>query len=239
MKLSVFVFCRFFLKRSIYSVILNVCLSLSRPGSDSLPIILHVSAAAHWTPTLKQKQRIICKLKRTQVCLFPSRVFFRGGGLLHSFSPDFFPPLQHLCPGLGVNTHTHKSFMWIKTPAASLSVFPCRPGRVRTRRQSSGSVGGASTSVVDSRGRSRAKVVSQSQRMYTHPTRHTFSITQLWVLICHTHVSVWSLSASALRSYSMFFCVCVWCFSSATAPWKNNLQSLTNLVYLCKYMHVF
>ncbi|XP_037645120.1 CLIP-associating protein 1a isoform X16 [Sebastes umbrosus] len=37
-------------------------------------------------------------------------------------------------------------------------------GRVRTRRQSSGSVaGGASTSVVDSRGRSRAKVVSQSQ----------------------------------------------------------------------------
>ncbi|XP_039883335.1 CLIP-associating protein 1a isoform X14 [Simochromis diagramma] len=38
-------------------------------------------------------------------------------------------------------------------------------GRVRTRRQSSGSVGGASSSsVVDSRGRSRAKVVSQSQR---------------------------------------------------------------------------
>ncbi|XP_047227295.1 CLIP-associating protein 1a isoform X25 [Girardinichthys multiradiatus] len=36
-------------------------------------------------------------------------------------------------------------------------------GRVRTRRQSSGSVGGASPSVVDSRGRSRAKVVSQSQ----------------------------------------------------------------------------
>ncbi|KAF7213726.1 transcript variant X18 [Nothobranchius furzeri] len=40
-------------------------------------------------------------------------------------------------------------------------------GRVRTRRQSSGSVGGASPSVVDSRGRSRAKVVSQSQRMYS------------------------------------------------------------------------
>ncbi|XP_054909064.1 CLIP-associating protein 1a isoform X35 [Poeciliopsis prolifica] len=37
-------------------------------------------------------------------------------------------------------------------------------GRVRTRRQSSGSVGGASPSAVDSRGRSRAKVVSQSQR---------------------------------------------------------------------------
>ncbi|KAM4609315.1 CLIP-associating protein 1a [Polymixia lowei] len=36
-------------------------------------------------------------------------------------------------------------------------------GRVRTRRQSSGSTVGASTTVVDSRGRSRAKVVSQSQ----------------------------------------------------------------------------
>ncbi|XP_056294918.1 CLIP-associating protein 1a isoform X21 [Pseudoliparis swirei] len=36
-------------------------------------------------------------------------------------------------------------------------------GRVRTRRQSSSSVGGASTLVVDNRGRSRAKVVSQSQ----------------------------------------------------------------------------
>ncbi|XP_029314346.1 CLIP-associating protein 1a isoform X25 [Cottoperca gobio] len=36
-------------------------------------------------------------------------------------------------------------------------------GRVRTRRQSSGSAGGASSSVVDSRGRSRAKIVSQSQ----------------------------------------------------------------------------
>ncbi|XP_077436152.1 CLIP-associating protein 1a isoform X32 [Vanacampus margaritifer] len=36
-------------------------------------------------------------------------------------------------------------------------------GRVRTRRQSSGSASGASPAVVDSRGRSRAKVVSQSQ----------------------------------------------------------------------------
>ncbi|XP_077473770.1 CLIP-associating protein 1a isoform X4 [Stigmatopora argus] len=36
-------------------------------------------------------------------------------------------------------------------------------GRVRTRRQSSGSVSGANSTVVDSRGRSRAKVVSQSQ----------------------------------------------------------------------------
>ncbi|XP_077584454.1 CLIP-associating protein 1a isoform X36 [Stigmatopora nigra] len=36
-------------------------------------------------------------------------------------------------------------------------------GRVRTRRQSSGSASGANSTVVDSRGRSRAKVVSQSQ----------------------------------------------------------------------------
>ncbi|XP_047457755.1 CLIP-associating protein 1a isoform X4 [Mugil cephalus] len=47
---------------------------------------------------------------------------------------------------------------------ASLDGTPGKSdGRVRTRRQSSGSVGGASASVVDSRGRSRAKVVSQSQ----------------------------------------------------------------------------
>ncbi|XP_035988473.1 CLIP-associating protein 1a isoform X20 [Fundulus heteroclitus] len=48
---------------------------------------------------------------------------------------------------------------------ASLDGAPGKTdGRVRTRRQSSGSVGGASPSVVDSRGRSRAKIVSQSQR---------------------------------------------------------------------------
>ncbi|XP_056294950.1 CLIP-associating protein 1a isoform X25 [Pseudoliparis swirei] len=47
---------------------------------------------------------------------------------------------------------------------ASLDGTPGKSdGRVRTRRQSSSSVGGASTLVVDNRGRSRAKVVSQSQ----------------------------------------------------------------------------
>ncbi|KAM7407896.1 hypothetical protein PAMA_003587 [Pampus argenteus] len=66
---------------------------------------------------------------------------------------------------------------------ASLDGTPGKSdGRVRTRRQSSGSVGGASTSVVDSRGRSRAKVVSQSQRSRSAnpisgkasaPSRHT------------------------------------------------------------------
>nr|XP_061799354.1 CLIP-associating protein 1-A-like isoform X6 [Nerophis lumbriciformis] len=43
------------------------------------------------------------------------------------------------------------------------SFVPSYSGRVRTRRQSSGSASGASPTVVDSRGRSRAKVVSQSQ----------------------------------------------------------------------------
>ncbi|XP_049584445.1 CLIP-associating protein 1a isoform X26 [Syngnathus scovelli] len=47
---------------------------------------------------------------------------------------------------------------------ASLNGTPGKSdGRIRTRRQSSGSASGASPSVVDSRGRSRAKVVSQSQ----------------------------------------------------------------------------
>ncbi|XP_062421171.1 CLIP-associating protein 1a isoform X23 [Pungitius pungitius] len=55
----------------------------------------------------------------------------------------------------------------VSSPFGSAAALPpgsyASLGRVRTRRQSSGSVGGASPSVVDSRGRSRAKVVSQSQ----------------------------------------------------------------------------
>ncbi|XP_067084283.1 CLIP-associating protein 1a [Osmerus mordax] len=54
------------------------------------------------------------------------------------------------------------------SPFSSASALPpgsyASLGRVRTRRQSSGSAVGASSTVVDSRGRSRAKVVSQSQR---------------------------------------------------------------------------
>ncbi|XP_037395493.1 CLIP-associating protein 1a isoform X26 [Pygocentrus nattereri] len=47
---------------------------------------------------------------------------------------------------------------------ASLDGTPGKiDGRVRTRRQSSGSAVGSNTTVTDSRGRSRAKVVSQSQ----------------------------------------------------------------------------
>lgn len=55
------------------------------------------------------------------------------------------------------------------------------PGRVRTRRQSSGSTGGPSTPMMDNRGRSRAKVVSQSQRMYTDSIcRHRQPQTLVW-----------------------------------------------------------
>ncbi|XP_023192831.1 CLIP-associating protein 1 isoform X18 [Xiphophorus maculatus] len=63
-------------------------------------------------------------------------------------------------------------------------------GRVRTRRQSSGSVGGASPSVVDSRGRSRAKVVSQSQHRYglIHQARISASVNAMRVLNTGTEV---------------------------------------------------
>ncbi|KPP60154.1 hypothetical protein Z043_121866, partial [Scleropages formosus] len=53
------------------------------------------------------------------------------------------------------------------TPFSSASTLPpgsyASLGRVRTRRQSSGSAVGVSTTVTDSRGRSRTKMVSQSQ----------------------------------------------------------------------------
>ncbi|XP_040003927.1 CLIP-associating protein 1a isoform X15 [Xiphias gladius] len=65
------------------------------------------------------------------------------------------------------NAKSRLSTVPASSPFSSAAALPpgsyASLGRVRTRRQSSGSVGGASTSVVDSRGRSRAKVVSQSQ----------------------------------------------------------------------------
>ncbi|XP_029967429.1 CLIP-associating protein 1a isoform X2 [Salarias fasciatus] len=66
------------------------------------------------------------------------------------------------------NAKSRLSTVPASSPFSSAAALPpgsyASLGRVRTRRQSSGSVGGASPSVVDSRGRSRAKVVSQSQR---------------------------------------------------------------------------
>uniref|UniRef100_A0A3B4TNQ3 Cytoplasmic linker associated protein 1a n=1 Tax=Seriola dumerili TaxID=41447 RepID=A0A3B4TNQ3_SERDU len=65
------------------------------------------------------------------------------------------------------NAKSRLSTVPASSPFSSAAALPpgsyASLGRVRTRRQSSGSVGGASTSMVDSRGRSRAKVVSQSQ----------------------------------------------------------------------------
>ncbi|XP_029385601.1 CLIP-associating protein 1a isoform X6 [Echeneis naucrates] len=65
------------------------------------------------------------------------------------------------------NAKSRLSTVPASSPFSSAAALPpgsyASLGRVRTRRQSSGSVGGASTSMVDNRGRSRAKVVSQSQ----------------------------------------------------------------------------
>ncbi|XP_024919498.1 CLIP-associating protein 1a [Cynoglossus semilaevis] len=80
------------------------------------------------------------------------------------------PNVVHVCPLTPAPTNI---FLLTSPPPCCCSIFhkPLkdgtpgkRDGRIRTRRQNSGSVGGASPSVVDSRGRSRAKVVSQSQR---------------------------------------------------------------------------
>ncbi|XP_029314343.1 CLIP-associating protein 1a isoform X22 [Cottoperca gobio] len=66
------------------------------------------------------------------------------------------------------NAKSRLSTVPASSPFGSAAALPpgsyASLGRVRTRRQSSGSAGGASSSVVDSRGRSRAKIVSQSQR---------------------------------------------------------------------------
>uniref|UniRef100_A0A3Q3XAH6 TOG domain-containing protein n=1 Tax=Mola mola TaxID=94237 RepID=A0A3Q3XAH6_MOLML len=65
------------------------------------------------------------------------------------------------------NAKSRLSTVPASSPFSSAAALPpgsyASLGRVRTRRQSSGSVGGNSSTMVDSRGRSRAKVVSQSQ----------------------------------------------------------------------------
>ncbi|KAM9709585.1 LOW QUALITY PROTEIN: CLIP-associating protein 1a [Menidia menidia] len=102
------------------------------------------------------------------------------GKLLSSRAPTASGSLQRSRSDIDVNAASSAKSRLSSVPAsspfssasalppgsyASLDGTPGKSdGRVRTRRQSSGSVGGASPSVVDSRGRSRAKVVSQSQR---------------------------------------------------------------------------
>lgn len=119
--------------------------------------------------TLMQHKYSDCKLKRILRTilsfLFPVLCVFRVTllhlGFHHSVSPDFF--------SFSISVQGWGSTCWVNSYKLTHSSLCCRPGRVRTRRQSSGSVGGPSTPVADSRGRSRAKVVSQSQRMYlTH-----------------------------------------------------------------------
>lgn len=62
------------------------------------------------------------------------------------------------CPSLCTSLFLKRS----ARPHLFLCFLPA--GRVRTRRQSSGSTLSTSSTVTDSRGRTRAKVVSQSQR---------------------------------------------------------------------------
>uniref|UniRef100_A0A3P8W9F1 Cytoplasmic linker associated protein 1a n=1 Tax=Cynoglossus semilaevis TaxID=244447 RepID=A0A3P8W9F1_CYNSE len=62
-----------------------------------------------------------------------------------------------------LQSHLKSSDSIVSLPQSDRSSSSSQESRIRTRRQNSGSVGGASPSVVDSRGRSRAKVVSQSQ----------------------------------------------------------------------------
>lgn len=83
-------------------------------------------------------------------------------------------------------------------------------GRVRTRRQSSGSAVGANSTVTDSRGRSRAKVVSQSQRtcphsVYSHLT-HFKLFPQLESLFYNPPCQMWPSSFSEKHTLTVWCC---------------------------------
>lgn len=66
--------------------------------------------------------------------------------------------ISALCLWCGFLCRSH----WMTTMETMFLLYP--PGRIRTRRQSSGSTTNVASTPSDSRGRSRAKVVSQSQR---------------------------------------------------------------------------
>uniref|UniRef100_A0A674NS76 Cytoplasmic linker associated protein 1a n=1 Tax=Takifugu rubripes TaxID=31033 RepID=A0A674NS76_TAKRU len=93
------------------------------------------------------------------------------GKLVSSRVPSTPGSLQRSQSDIDVNAASNAKSRLSTVPASSpFSRAAALPpgsyaslGRVRTRRQSSGSTGGPSTPVMDSRGRSRAKVVSQSQ----------------------------------------------------------------------------
>uniref|UniRef100_H3CY20 Cytoplasmic linker associated protein 1a n=1 Tax=Tetraodon nigroviridis TaxID=99883 RepID=H3CY20_TETNG len=96
------------------------------------------------------------------------------GKLVSSRGPSTPGSLQRSQSDIDVNAASSAKSRLSTVPASSPfsraaalppgSYASLSPGRVRTRRQSSGSTGSPSTPVMDSRGRSRAKVVSQSQR---------------------------------------------------------------------------
>lgn len=152
--------------------------------TDQTPVMLN--------PAQNKHRELFANADGPRSVCFPHSSFQRNF-IPTSKSSFWFLISQRLCPGLGwklVSNSSNLNCLCLSSLPLSFTLPSC-PGRVRTRRQSSGSVGGANTSVVDSRGRSRAKVVSQSQRMYTHTphvvsygemrlkfvTRYTFSIT--------------------------------------------------------------
>uniref|UniRef100_A0AAR2M4V4 TOG domain-containing protein n=1 Tax=Pygocentrus nattereri TaxID=42514 RepID=A0AAR2M4V4_PYGNA len=93
------------------------------------------------------------------------------GKVVSSRVPSTPSSLQRSRSDIDVNAaasaKSRMSTMPSPSPFSSAAALPpgsyASLGRVRTRRQSSGSAVGSNTTVTDSRGRSRAKVVSQSQ----------------------------------------------------------------------------
>uniref|UniRef100_A0AAY5EK76 TOG domain-containing protein n=1 Tax=Electrophorus electricus TaxID=8005 RepID=A0AAY5EK76_ELEEL len=94
-----------------------------------------------------------------------------GSGMARSKAPSTPGSLQRSRSDVDVNAAASAKSRMASVPSpspfGSASALPpgsyASLGRVRTRRQSSGSAVGGATTVTDSRGRSRAKVVSQSQ----------------------------------------------------------------------------
>uniref|UniRef100_A0A8D2ZJ87 Cytoplasmic linker associated protein 1a n=1 Tax=Scophthalmus maximus TaxID=52904 RepID=A0A8D2ZJ87_SCOMX len=120
--------------------------------------------------SLPQSDRSSSSSQETDYLLFTSAI---TGKLVSTRVPTTPGSLQRSRSDIDVNAASSAKSRLSTVPASSspFSSAAALPpgsyaslGRVRTRRQSSGSVGGAGTTVVDSRGRSRAKVVSQSQR---------------------------------------------------------------------------
>lgn len=179
-----------------------------------------VSRSDCWCPQCLFSQGLITSPITLLVCL-PSQVF-RGSlsptpnaGLHQSVSSD--DPSR---PELGVNTLIYSC---IKASSLLLRILFSDPGRVRTRRQSSGSTGGPSTPLTDSRGRSRAKVVSQSQRMYTQFTSvHTISLVLQYDHRDHTKYFVHLVKIGNLIKFFIFVPVWPHAWSRVPVLWLHK-----------------